>query len=478
MTSLPDGQAELNLNHGQRDTRAIFRVMLVTMLLNFLATFVKLVPGFLTGSLSVVADGLDSLFDGLSHISGFAGLYVSSKPPDEEHPYGHRKFETVAALSISFLLFLTTWQLLQTAWDRLKSPVTPDVTLWLILAMLTSMLIQGFTAWYEYRQGRRLNSEWLVVDSYHTRASILVSASVLVGLGVVRLGYPMADPILAIIVAMMIAKIGVDILRETLPVLVDRAVIDSRTIEEITSTVAGVESYHRVRSRGTPDSAAVDLHVRVSPQLTVQQANAIGDEVRRRLLALNGVSDVTVHVEAERNQQNNAAEIYATLQHTAAGMGLRVHESWVQRRDGQLVLEAHLGVDPCLTLSEAHEQVDQLEHELRHRLPEVAEFHSHIEMASDQVQESETVPPDADQAIRKIIMEVVQGFPELKSAREITMNYQHGLQEGYYIAMTCDIDPTTPMTFAHQLSTMVEHELTRRLPGLAQIVIHLEPGEV
>ena len=478
MTSLPDGQAELNLNHGQRDTRAIFRVMLVTMLLNFLATFVKLVPGFLTGSLSVVADGLDLLFDGLSHISGFAGLYVSSKPPDEEHPYGHRKFETVAALSISFLLFLTTWQLLQTAWDRLKSPVTPDVTLWLILAMLTSMLIQGFTAWYEYRQGRRLNSEWLVVDSYHTRASILVSASVLVGLGVVRLGYPMADPILAIIVAMMIAKIGVDILRETLPVLVDRAVIDSRTIEEITSTVAGVESYHRVRSRGTPDSAAIDLHVRVSPQLTVQQANAIGDEVRRRLLALNGVSDVTVHVEAERSQQNNAAEIYATLQHTAAGMGLRVHESWVQRRDGQLVLEAHLGVDPCLTLSEAHEQVDQLEHELRHRLPEVAEFHSHIEMASDQVQESETVPPDADQAIRKIIMEVVQGFPELKSAREITMNYQHGLQEGYYIAMTCDIDPTTPMTFAHQLSTMVEHELTRRLPGLAQIVIHLEPGEV
>ena len=218
--------------------------------------------------------------------------------------------------------------------------------------------------------------------------------------------------------------------------------------------------------------------MRVSPQLTVQQANAIGDEVRRRLLALNGVSDVTVHVEAERSQQNNAAEIYATLQHTAAGMGLRVHESWVQRRDGQLVLEAHLGVDPCLTLSEAHEQVDQLEHELRHRLPEVAEFHSHIEMASDQVQESETVPPDADQAIRKIIMEVVQGFPELKSAREITMNYQHGLQEGYYIAMTCDIDPTTPMTFAHQLSTMVEHELTRRLPGLAQIVIHLEPGEV
>ena len=164
MTSLPDGQAELNLNHGQRDTRAIFRVMLVTMLLNFLATFVKLVPGFLTGSLSVVADGLDSLFDGLSHISGFAGLYVSSKPPDEDHPYGHRKFETVAALSISFLLFLTTWQLLQTAWDRLKSPVTPDVTLWLILAMLTSMLIQGYTAWYEYRQGRRLNSEWLVVD--------------------------------------------------------------------------------------------------------------------------------------------------------------------------------------------------------------------------------------------------------------------------------------------------------------------------
>ena len=103
----------------RRDLTQIRRVLIITMLLNFLAMAIKIVTGLLTGALSVVADGLDSLFDGLSNVVGLAGMYAASKPPDADHPYGHRKFETLAALSISFLLFLTCWQLLQAAWQRL-----------------------------------------------------------------------------------------------------------------------------------------------------------------------------------------------------------------------------------------------------------------------------------------------------------------------------------------------------------------------
>ena len=146
----------------RRDNRSIFWVMVFTMLLNFAATGVKIGAGILTGSLSVVADGLDSLFDGLSHITGFAGLYAASKPPDAEHPYGHRKFETIAALSIAFLLFITTWQILQAAWYRFKNPQPPEVNIWVVLAMVVAMFIQAGTAIYEYRNGKRLNSEWLV----------------------------------------------------------------------------------------------------------------------------------------------------------------------------------------------------------------------------------------------------------------------------------------------------------------------------
>ena len=111
----------------KRDLKQIRWVLILTMALNFIAMGIKLVAGLLTGSLSMVADGLDSFFDGLSNIVGLGGLYAAGKPPDADHPYGHRKFETVAALSISFLLFLTCWQLLQTAWSRFNQDIHPEV---------------------------------------------------------------------------------------------------------------------------------------------------------------------------------------------------------------------------------------------------------------------------------------------------------------------------------------------------------------
>ncbi len=225
----------------KRNLSAIRRVLILTMLLNFVATAIKLAAGIATGALSVVADSLDTLFDGLSNLVGLIGLRVASKPPDADHPYGHRKFETVAALSIAFLLFLTAWQLLQAAWQRFGSSEIPVVNRWVILAMVMGMAIQAGTSYYELRQGRKLRSEVLVADALHTRASVLISLSVLVGLLLVRLGFPKADPILAAFVALMIAKIGVDILRETLPVLVDQAAFDPLKIAGIVEEVGGIE---------------------------------------------------------------------------------------------------------------------------------------------------------------------------------------------------------------------------------------------
>ena len=164
-----------------RDVRRIRWVLVITMLLNFFATGIKLAAGIATGALSIVADGLDSLFDGISNLVGLVGLNLAARPPDRDHPYGHRKFETIAALSIAFLLFLTSWQLLQTAWERWWSEEVPEISRWTIAALVVSMLIQGGTSYYELRQGRKLSSEVLVADALHTRASILISFSVLVG---------------------------------------------------------------------------------------------------------------------------------------------------------------------------------------------------------------------------------------------------------------------------------------------------------
>jgi cation diffusion facilitator family transporter len=470
---IDDGYLETDL----RDVGRIRRVLIITMLLNFLATGIKLAAGITTGALSVVADGLDSFFDGISNLVGLVGLNIAARPPDRDHPYGHRKFETIAAVSIAFLLFLTSWQLLQTAWERWWSDAVPDINSWTIAAVIASMLIQAGTSYYELRQGRELNSEVLVADALHTRASILVSFSVLIGLLLVTFGFPKADPLLAAFVAVMIAKIGVDILRETLPVLVDQAAFDPGMIAQVVDDVGGIESFHRVRSRGAAGSAAIDLHVRVSAEKTVREANVIADEVRRRLLALEGVSDVTVHIEAARESEEDAGDLFSMVKYAAANYGLTVHEIWAHRYNKDLALEIHVGVDPHLSLGEAHDLVDQLEQEIENRRPEVKWIHTHIELASSEVQQAGGESIRVSSQARSIVESVVAGIPHLFNPHNIRMRRNPQDENLIYMSLECTIDPDLPVTQAHHLASRLENELSQQLPEVADVSVHLEPHD-
>ncbi len=282
---------------------AIRRVLVITLLLNLVATAAKLIVGYLTGSISLVADGFDSVFDSASNVIGLVGIYIAARPADEEHPYGHRKFETMTAISISILLFLTCMLLIQGAWARLKAPETiaPVVNVWSFAALLLSIAVHITVVSYEYRKGKELKSAVLIADALHTRADIYVSVSVIAGLIAVKLGLPIADPILALIIAVLIAKIGIDIIRSNSQVLLDRAAVDTSDVERIARSVQGVKRVHHVRSRGHEDDVFVDLHVKVEPDTPTEQAHSIAHEVESRLLVeVPGVRDVVVHIEPER----------------------------------------------------------------------------------------------------------------------------------------------------------------------------------
>src|SRR5512133_3183908 len=366
-----------------RDYGAIRRILILTMVLNWLATAAKLVVGYRTGTLSLAADGLDSFFDGFSNVVGLAAIGLAARPPDREHPDGHRKSETVAALSIAGLMTITTWELLKESLGRLANPQQPVVTVWSFAVLVFSTVLQGSASGYEFWQGRREASELLIADARHSGANILISVAVLAGLPLVRLGYAWVDPALALVVTAVMAKLGFDILRDSMPVLVDRAPLDPEAIARVVETVEGVTSYHRIRSRGAADEAAVDLHVRVGPDLPVARANAIADEVRDRLLRqVEGVHDVTVHVEAQRQQAASAAELYAAIQQAAAGTAVTIHEVWTYvDDDGKTRAEMHIGVPPELTVAEAHGLVSGIERAVLAQAPWVGGLHSHIEPA-------------------------------------------------------------------------------------------------
>lgn len=280
--------------------REVRRVLWYTMALNLVASAAKLSVGFWTGSLSLIADGFDSTFDAASNVIGLIGIGTAAKPADGDHPYGHRKAENIATLVIAGLLMLTAWELIKSAVERLRDPslIGARVNAWSFAALLVSIAVHGYVAWYEMRAGKRLHSEVVIADARHTRADIFVSVSVVIGLIAVRLGYPLVDPILALIIALIIAKIGVDIVRENIPTLMDRSAVAAGDLEEIALSVPGVVSSHKARSRGGESAVFADLHIRVDPSMGTDQAHAIAHEVQQRLRQrYPNIADVTVHVE-------------------------------------------------------------------------------------------------------------------------------------------------------------------------------------
>ncbi len=457
----------------QRNYSAIQWVLIVTFLLNLLATVAKLGVGLWSGALSLVADGLDTLFDGLSNVIGLLAVRISSQPPDEDHPYGHRKFETLAALFIAAALFITAWELARDAVEHLLHPRPLTVNGWSIGALLFGGLAQAFTGWWELRKGRELASEILIADARHTIASIGVSIGVLIGFGLVWLGYTWADPAVALIVAGVIAKIGVDTVRENIPALVDRAPLDAEQIGAVVASVEGVESFHRIRSRGFVDNIAIDLHVRVSSKLSMEEANAIADEVRRRLLALPGVSDVTVHAEAQRGPES-ASDLYTATKLAAQELGVMIHEWSVQSIDGQLSLHLHVGVDPNLLLGDAHALVDRLEQLILERQPQIRSVHTHIELLTPDILPSAHVSSGLQQRVASAVERAVDAIPYLTQPHDIQVRQVEGR---LFVTVEVLVDGALSVTEAHELSTRLQEAIRANVPNVSEALVHLEPEE-
>ncbi len=280
----------------------IRHVLWFTMALNFIPMFIKLIVGYSTNSLSLIADGFDSVFDASTNVVGLVGIGIAARPADKDYPYGHRKAETFAALIITYILFLTCYELVKGSIDRLLNPglITAEANVWSFVALGISIATHMYVVKYELNAGRKLQSDVLVADALNTRADIIVSIAVALGMVFILVGLPLADPIFTLIVAIMIGKIGIDIIKESIPTLMDKKVLPVDQIEQIVLSVPGVRSVHHVRSRGHEQAVYADLHIRVDPGMSTEQAHAIATEIENKLHAFESdLQDVTVHVEPE-----------------------------------------------------------------------------------------------------------------------------------------------------------------------------------
>jgi len=277
---------------------AVRRILMIIFVLNILTALAKGIYGLYTDTLSMSADGLHSFFDSTANIIGLVGISLAARPPDRDHPYGHAKYESFAAMGIAILLFAGCLQLIVSAAGRLQSGGSPNVTGLSFVVMALTLIINVGVSSYEYILGRRLKSSILVADSLHTRSDVFASLGVILGLFAVRVGYPLADPIIALFICALIIHTGLEIIRESATALLDRAVIDEQVIVNLARSVEGVCNCHAVRTRGMAEEIYVDLHIEVDASLSMELAHEVGVDVERAIKGrIPEVRDVVVHLE-------------------------------------------------------------------------------------------------------------------------------------------------------------------------------------
>lgn len=275
------------------------RILWAILGLNLAVAIAKMLYGAVTRSLAMTADGFHSLFDGTSNVIGLIGIVIASRPADREHPYGHAKYETYASAGIGLLLAVAAWRVgVESVRRLIAGTAAPDVNAGSFAVMLATLAVNiGVSAW-ERHAGRRLKSDVLLADASHTGSDILVSLGVIGGLLAVRAGYPVADPVLGLVVCGFIARAALRIFKSVDETLSDRARLDPREVEAVALSVTGVLGCHDVRTRGTASHVAVDLHVQVDPHASVTDGHAIAEAVERAVCErFSEVSDVIAHVE-------------------------------------------------------------------------------------------------------------------------------------------------------------------------------------
>jgi len=279
-------------------TAAIRRVLIWVLVLNVVVALAKLGYGTRSGSVAMTADGIQSLLDGLANVVGLAGIAVAARPPDQEHHYGHERYETLASLVIAVMMTVGVIEIVERAFGQFRGGDPPRVGTGSFVVLVGTMAINFGVSVWERRSGAALQSEVLLADAKHTLSDVLVSTGVIVGLIGVALGFERADAIVSLGIAVVIAYAAWTIIREASLVLTDASRADPRELMATILATPGVITAHKLRARSSGGRLWVEVHVTVDPELRVRQAHDIANDVEASVNAVAGQrSSVVVHVE-------------------------------------------------------------------------------------------------------------------------------------------------------------------------------------
>jgi cation diffusion facilitator family transporter len=448
-----------------------------SVLAAFLITGAKIAVGVTTGSLGILSEAAHSALDLIAAVLTYLSVGVSDKPADADHQYGHGKVENFSAFVETGLLLLTcVWVVYEAIVRLFFRRVEVEPSIWAFAVMGGSMIVDWWRSRALRRIATRYDSQALEADALHFSTDVWSAGVVILGLVLLLAGRTyhqdwlrLADPITALFVAGVIVSVSWRLARRTIDALLDAAPtgVRSKIIEEV-SQVDGVLEIGRVRIRRAGNRYFADLAVGLARTVTFQRSQQLVTAVADAVRSILPDADVTVQPLPRAQRSEN---IFDRIRAVAARHNLNVHDISVQDLDGQLHVEQHLELDERMTLKSAHDQVTELEADMRHDIPEIGAILTHIESEPSTIEKPEERVHDAN--LEQQLKAVAKEFPEILDVHEFVITRVRGR---LYVSCHCTLADNLSLARVHEIQTELEIRFKQSAPELFRVLIHPEPS--
>jgi cation diffusion facilitator family transporter len=442
------------------------RTALVSVLAAVALIALKLGAGLASGSLGLVSEAIHSGTDLVAALLTFFAVGVAGRPADPGHPYGHGKAEHLAALAEAAILVLASLFISYKALSHLLGASEPDVNatwyafvvIGLVIAVDVSRTIVSL------RGARRYASAAFQANALHFGSDLAGSIAVFIGLVLVASGYPGADSVAALFVAVLVLLAAARLMRSNVDVLMDRSPQDAdaaarAAIQEIEPPV----ELRRLRMRRSGGRHFADVVIGVPPGAAVGQGHAAADQVEQAVQAALPESDVVVHVEPGTEEALRDNVLAAAL---SIPRVREVHNVRIVTVNGGVEVGLHIKLPGGLSLEEAHAVASEVEGAISQRLPQVVAVQTHLEPLREEEAGERTAPPD-ERAIVSIAQELTGEPP--RDVRLVRTD------EGLLVFVTLRVAADRTLAEAHALASEVEERIREQLPEIADVVVHTEP---
>ena len=277
----------------------IYKPLLISIIGNILLSSIKLAIGFYYSSIALISDGFHSLSDIITSAVGYLGIKISLKPPDKTHPFGHARFEPLVAFLVGESLLLVSYEIGRNAISRMIHRNYTEVNSLMLYITLASIAVKEGMARYSIHIGKKLNNQILIADAYHHRSDAMSSIAVLIGLTTQKFGFKYGDSLAGLLVAILLVKISLEIIWKNVRYLTGYAP-HQELIEKIKQTALNnpnVLGIHNFKAHYIGTKLHVELHIEVSPKITLKEAHEICHKVKEEIEKIELVDRSFIHVD-------------------------------------------------------------------------------------------------------------------------------------------------------------------------------------